>query len=79
MPWRRDDRNGRKLLLAFAGAFTLVVAIVGISLRSTGKSVEAVRLVAHTHEVISTLQQILAAVENAETAQRGYVITGEAD
>jgi signal transduction histidine kinase/DNA-binding response OmpR family regulator len=81
MPWRRDEpaRDSRNLLLAFAGAFLLVAAIVGISLRSTDKSVEAVRRVAHTHEVISTLQQILADVENAETAQRGYVITGRAD
>ncbi|HET8774313.1 MAG TPA: response regulator [Thermoanaerobaculia bacterium] len=64
------------LLIAFAIAFVLVAAIVAISLRSTDESVEAARLVAHTHEVISTLQQILADVEHAETSQRGFVITG---
>ncbi len=64
------------LLIAFAIAFVLVAAIVAVSLRSTEESVEAAALVAHTHEVISTLQQILADVENAETAQRGFVITG---
>ena len=31
---------------------------------------------AHTHQVISNLEQILAATEAAETAQRAYVITG---
>ena len=66
-----------RLLLAFAVAFILVAAIVGVSLRSTNDSVDAARLVAHTHEVISTLEQILAAIEAAETAQRGYVITGK--
>ena len=81
MPWRRDaaPEGSRKLLVAFAAAFLLVAAIVGVSLRSTNESVEAARLVAQTHEVISTLQQILADVENAETAQRGYVITGRAE
>jgi two-component system, sensor histidine kinase and response regulator len=64
------------LLIAFAIAFILVAGIVAVSLRSTNESVEAARLVALTHEVISSLQQILAAVENAETAQRGFVITG---
>ena len=65
-----------RLLIAFAVAFILVAAIVGVSLRSTNDSVAAARLVSHTHEVLSTLQQILAAVEGAETAQRGYVLTG---
>jgi two-component system, sensor histidine kinase and response regulator len=65
-----------RLLLAFAVAFILVAAIVAVSLRSSSDSVEAARLVAHTHQVVSTLQQILASVESAETAQRGYVITG---
>ncbi|HEX6099053.1 MAG TPA: response regulator [Thermoanaerobaculia bacterium] len=68
-----------RLLLAFAVAFILVAAIVAVSLRSSSESVQAARRVAQTHQVISTLQQILAAVENAETAQRGYVITGLAD
>jgi signal transduction histidine kinase/CheY-like chemotaxis protein/HPt (histidine-containing phosphotransfer) domain-containing protein len=65
-----------RLLIAFAVAFILVAAIVGVSLRTTQESLAAARLVAHTHEVLSTLQQILASVEGAETAQRAYVITG---
>jgi signal transduction histidine kinase/CheY-like chemotaxis protein/HPt (histidine-containing phosphotransfer) domain-containing protein len=57
-------------------ALFLVVAIVTISFRSTAESSAAAQMVAHTHEVISTLRQIMSSVERAETAQRGYVITG---
>lgn len=35
-------------------------------------------LVVHTYQVLGTLQQMLVAVEEAEAAQRGFVITGEA-
>ena len=58
-------------------AVLVVLLIIVVSLRATNESLEASRLVAHTHEVISTLQQTLAYVEGAETAQRGYVITGD--
>ena len=34
-------------------------------------------LVVHTYQVLGTLQQMLVAVEEAEAAQRGFVITGE--
>src|SRR5271163_3468825 len=33
--------------------------------------------VAHTHEVLETLALVLSGVKDAETAVRGYVITGE--
>ncbi len=33
--------------------------------------------VAHTHEVLETLAQVLSGVKDAETGVRGYVITGE--
>ncbi|HEY0141758.1 MAG TPA: response regulator [Thermoanaerobaculia bacterium] len=58
-------------------AVLVVLMIIIVSLRATNESLEASRLVAHTHEVISTLQQTLAHAEGAETAQRGYVITGD--
>ena len=54
----------------------IVAAIVGVSLRGMGQSVDAANKVAHTHHVISTLEQIHALIEGAETAQRAFVITG---
>jgi two-component system, sensor histidine kinase and response regulator len=65
-----------ELAIGFVLALVVVAAIVLVSMRSTAQAEEAARQVAHTHEVISTLQLVLAQVEAAETAQRGYVITG---
>jgi signal transduction histidine kinase/CheY-like chemotaxis protein/CHASE3 domain sensor protein len=33
--------------------------------------------VVHTHEVLMALNQLLAAIKDAETGQRGYLVTGE--
>jgi signal transduction histidine kinase/CheY-like chemotaxis protein/CHASE3 domain sensor protein len=36
-------------------------------------------LVAHSHEVLSTLEDVLSLAKDAETGQRGFVITGDAN
>jgi two-component system, sensor histidine kinase and response regulator len=68
--------SSRRVFAGFAIALALVIAIVVFSFRSNEALLEASRLVAHTHEVISTLRQIVANVETAETSQRAYVVTG---
>ncbi|HUR82768.1 MAG TPA: response regulator [Thermoanaerobaculia bacterium] len=67
----------QRLTIAFVLAIIVIGAIVLVSFRATQRSTESAHWVAHTHQVISTLQQILAATEAAETAQRAYVITGQ--
>jgi signal transduction histidine kinase/DNA-binding response OmpR family regulator len=69
----------RRLQIGFLLALAVVLAIVVISVRSTNASIAASRDVAKTHEVISTLRAILSSVEDAETSQRGYIITGDED
>ena len=64
------------LAIGFGLALCVVAAVVGVSLRSMHDSVEASRLVVHTQQVISTLQEIVAGIEGVETAGRAYVITG---
>jgi two-component system sensor histidine kinase/response regulator len=64
------------LLLGFLLALCLVIAIVAVSVGGASDSARASRAVAHTHEVISTLREILAYVIEAETSQRAFVITG---
>ena len=34
-------------------------------------------MVAHTHEVLDALEQLISTLKDAETGQRGYLITGE--
>jgi two-component system sensor histidine kinase/response regulator len=68
----------QKLTLAFGLAICMVVVIVLVSFWATQQSADAAHWVAHTHQVLSTLEQILVSTEAAETAQRAFVITGSA-
>ena len=56
----------------------LLMALTGIvSFNSTVNLVDASSRVSHTHEVIGGLERIVARLNDAETGQRSFVITGE--
>ncbi|HEY7895343.1 MAG TPA: CHASE3 domain-containing protein [Gemmatimonadaceae bacterium] len=57
------------VVLVFAG---LVYAGLGAQVRGRGE-------VAHTHQVIEHLERVLARLTDAETGQRGYLLTGRGD
>lgn len=60
------------------GLLLLVVLSVGwVSLDTTARLTEAAQWSEHTHEVQKRLADLLSAVQDIETGQRGYVITGE--
>jgi CHASE3 domain sensor protein len=67
---------GRKITAGFtaAAATILIVAIFGY--RSTHTLIENEGWVSHTHQVRRELAEVLSLLVNAETGQRGYVITG---
>jgi len=68
---------GRKLALGFAIA-ALALLLVGISgYRSTAHLIENDRLVSHTHEVRRKLTDLTSFLKDAETGQRGFVITAD--
>jgi len=68
---------GRKLAAGFAIA-TLTLIAIGISgYRSTAHLIENDHWVAHTHEVRTKLADLLGFLKDAETGQRGFVITGD--
>jgi methyl-accepting chemotaxis protein len=68
---------GRKLALGFAIAI-LTLVVIGVSgYRSTESLIENDRLVTHTHEVRTKLADFTSYLKDAETGQRGFVITGE--
>ncbi len=60
-----------------ASALLLLMSIGVLSFRSTLREEQDREWVAHTHMVIEELQQILIDVTQAETGQRGYVLTGD--
>ncbi len=63
------------------GGFTLALAallIIGmVSYRSTTGMIETADMVDHTHLVLRNLEQLLSTMKDAETGQRGFIITGE--
>ena len=64
-----------------AGGFILgliFVAAIGFSAyMNTQRLLDANRWVIHTHEVIDTLEHMMSVLKDAETGQRGFVLTGE--
>jgi signal transduction histidine kinase/CHASE3 domain sensor protein/FixJ family two-component response regulator len=61
------------------GAITAVLLLVAVAVPWwLVQSVRSARVaVGHTHDVISTTQKFLSVLQDAETGQRGYLITGE--
>lgn len=57
----------------------LLVLNVVISQWNIRRLVENEHRVVHTQQVLTTLEEVLASVTEAETAERGYLITGETD
>jgi len=56
----------------------LLVATIGIiAYRATSELTESAAWVTHTHQVKETLADTLSELKDAETGQRGFVLTGE--
>ncbi len=61
----------------FAISVLAIFAIGFLSYRSIAWRAEGMRLVAHTLEVTRELDGLLSTYKDAETGQRGYLLTGE--
>jgi methyl-accepting chemotaxis protein len=68
---------GTKIGAGFALALAILVAIGGVSYRNTGALTDTAELVAHTHQVLESLEALLSDMQDAETGQRGYLLTGD--
>jgi len=56
----------------------LIIGIVGFqSYMEIQRMAETNRWVIHTHEVLEKLEHVLSVLKDAETGQRGFVLTGE--
>jgi PAS domain S-box-containing protein len=67
----------RKVRLGFAFALACLAVIAVVSYLSVVRLTENAAWVEHTHEVLGSLELLLAAATDSETAERGYVITGD--
>lgn len=67
----------RKTEIAIALMLILLLAIGFVAYRSSTEFIASSAQVVHSREVRGSLQRILSLVEEIETGQRGYIITGE--
>lgn len=67
---------GTKITVGFSVTLAIFVIVGAVSYQSVTKQTEAAAWVAHTREVQNQLTQLVSSLQDAETGQRGYVITG---
>ncbi|WP_293900825.1 CHASE3 domain-containing protein [Phenylobacterium sp.] len=68
-------RNDRALIALLIGFAALAVAVLGV-IWLTERQAQSDRLVRHTLEVENRLSDVLSRLQDAETGQRGYLLTG---
>jgi CHASE3 domain sensor protein len=73
MKWKAEQLTAP----AFALALLLLVVISVTSYRNLARQSAADAMVVHTQEVLAAAESLLSTVKDAETGQRGYLITGE--
>src|SRR5438105_2655093 len=68
---------GTKIGMGFGLALAVLAAIGVTAYLSTRRLVDNGERVTHTHQVLETLESILSLMKDAETGQRGFVLTGK--
>ncbi|MEG4170875.1 MULTISPECIES: CHASE3 domain-containing protein [unclassified Microcoleus] len=67
----------RQITAGIGMAVALLIFNAATSYRNTLKLIENERWVGHTHRVLTELEATLSTLKDAETGQRGYLLTGE--
>ena len=73
----QPPRTLRKLVASLVGIFLLVVLPVAPSFWAFRQTTEAVEARQHASKVIDSVKNLMTDVIDAETGQRGYLLTGE--
>jgi CheY-like chemotaxis protein/CHASE3 domain sensor protein len=68
---------GKKIIGGFIICSVILLLVAVMSLRNSENLVASNEWVNHTHEVLHALDEVLVGALNAETGERGYIITGE--
>jgi CHASE3 domain sensor protein len=69
---------GKKIGSGFGLALVALTIVGGVSYDSTSKLIDSTEWVRHTNEILGGLDELLWGMKDAETGQRGYIISGEA-
>src|SRR5437660_1084404 len=70
---RRLEKN---IATQFALAAAILLAVLLLAGFSVGEALESARRVEHGHRMIVGLERLASLVKDAETGQRGYLLTG---
>jgi len=69
---------GIQKLAAWLGGAVLLLALgVAVALWTFSQIEEAANVRQHTYEVINRTEDLMASIRDAETGQRGYLLTGD--
>ncbi|MDZ8027066.1 MAG: response regulator [Nostoc sp. DedQUE11] len=68
---------GTKIGAGFTLSLAILTSIGLISYQSTNELIQTSRQENHTYQVLSQIEELNLQLTNAETGQRGYIITGE--
>src|ERR1051325_6870215 len=66
----------RKIIVGFVLALTIWLTMGSLLYRNTSEQAQETRWVAHTYEVRAKIQEVLLRLTEAETARRGFVMSG---
>jgi CHASE3 domain sensor protein len=67
---------GRKIAFGFGISVTMLLVVGAVAYRNTDALTENNRRVTRSHEVLEGVAHALSLMKDAETGQRGYVLTG---
>ncbi len=70
---------GKKITLGYALPMAALFILSTLAYQSTTRLISTNELVDHTHKVLNGLDVLLSLVMDAETGQRGFLLTGNAD
>ena len=68
---------GRKIALGFGLALLILLIVALVSYRTTTRLIATADSVDQTHRVLEALEEIISYVKDVQSAQRGYLITGD--
>jgi len=68
---------GRKLAAGFSISLVLLVVVGAVSYRTFDALTNTTEFVTHTHAVREHTEHVMSLLKDAETGQRGFVITGD--
>src|SRR5258705_12176297 len=66
----------QKIIAGFALALAIWLAIGSLLYRNTSEQAQEARWVSHTFDALAKIQELLLRLTDAETARRGFVMSG---